>query len=61
VLLPVKVTPELRKRFRLACVEDDVTYAEMLERFLDGRDAKLRRQQAQQAHPFHRPGRDAAS
>jgi hypothetical protein len=61
VLLPVKVSPALRTRVKVAAAQEDMTYAQLIEHLLDMRDDRLRRQQAQQAHPFHRPGRDAAS
>ena len=55
VLLPLKVTPDLRKRFKLRAVENDLTYAELIERWLDADDARIARQRRAQAHPLHQP------
>lgn len=61
VLLPVKMTPEQRKRFRMVCVEHGKTYAQMIVELLDERDARLARAQRQQAHPLHRPNTPVSS
>ena len=55
VLLPVKVRPDLRQRFKVRAAQEGLTYAQMIERWLDADDAKLARQRRQQVHPLHRP------
>lgn len=55
ILVPVKMTPDLRKRFRVAAVERDMTYAQLIAHLLDREDERVKRAQARQAHPFHRP------
>lgn len=55
ILVPIKMAPDLRQRFRLAAVSDDMTYAQLIERLLDEREEKLSKARAKQAHPFHRP------
>lgn len=55
VLLPVKMTVDQRKRFKVACAAEELTYGQLISQLLDERDAKLARQQRQQAHPLHRP------
>lgn len=55
VLLPVKLHPDLRKRFKLRAVEEDKTYAELIEAWLDADDARIARQRRSQVHPLHRP------
>ena len=55
ILVPVKMTPALRKRFKQAALDDDMTYAQLIERLLDEREEKLSKARAKQAHPFHRP------
>ena len=55
ILVPIKMAPDLRQRFRLAAVADDMTYAQLIERLLDEREEKLSKARAKQAHPFHRP------
>lgn len=55
VLLPVKMVPDQRKRFRMLCMEYDKTYAEMIIMWMDERESLIKRSQAQQAHPMHRP------
>jgi hypothetical protein len=59
VLLPVKMRVDLRKRFKLAAVAEDKTYAELIEAWLDERDARLERDRRRQVHPFHRPAASA--
>lgn len=55
VMLPVKMTPDQRKRFRVVCAEAGKTYGDMIVFLLDERDRKLAYQRRQQAHPLHRP------
>ncbi|QPX62180.1 ribbon-helix-helix DNA binding domain protein [Mycobacterium phage Indlovu] len=55
VLVPIKMRPELRRRFRLAAVEADLTYAQLIERWLDADAERSERQRRKQVHPFHRP------
>lgn len=54
-LIPIKGTPELHKRLRIAAAEEGVSYAELLTRWLDRRDANIKRQRAAQPSPLHRP------
>lgn len=61
VMLPVKMTPDLRKRFKMRCAGEDVTYGEMIEYWMDRDDEAVRRQRRQQAHPLHRPNDTAVS
>lgn len=55
VLLPIKMRRDLRKRFKLKAVDNDCTYAELIERWMDQDDARLDRARRAQAHPLHRP------
>jgi len=55
VMVPVKMTLEQRTRFKVACAEEGVSYADLVDKLLDEREAKRQRQQRQQAHPLHRP------
>ena len=54
-LIPVKGTPQLQKRLKVAAAEEEMTYAELIEFWLDQRDARLRRERAKQPSPLHRP------
>lgn len=58
VLIPIKASPELRRRFRMAAVEADLTYAQLIERWLDADAARAERARRQQVHPFHRPAEE---
>lgn len=49
------VTPELRKRLKIACVEEGVRYADLIDKLLDERDAREIRRKRSQASPLHRP------
>jgi hypothetical protein len=55
VLLPVKMTIDQRKRFKVACAAEELTYGQMITALLDERDTRLARAQRRQAHPLHRP------
>jgi hypothetical protein len=55
ISVPIKMTADQRRRFRVAAAEDDVTYAQLIIDLLDERDAKHHRLKRAQAHPFHRP------
>jgi hypothetical protein len=59
VLLPVKMTIDQRKRFKVACAAEELTYGKLISRLLDERDARLARARQRQAHPLHRPEVDA--
>ncbi|QGH75314.1 ribbon-helix-helix DNA binding domain protein [Mycobacterium phage Quesadilla] len=61
ILVPIKMRPDLRKRFRVRAVERDMTYAQLIESWLDEEDRKLERARQRQAHPFHRPSPEAAA
>jgi len=61
-MVPVKMTAEERARFKAACAhEGNLSYAELIVRWLDERDARLARAQARQAHPLHRPAAPTTS
>lgn len=51
------VTPDLRKRFKAAAAQEGMTYAEMIEFWLDERDKRLENQRRQQNHPLARANR----
>lgn len=56
-MVPVKMTVEERARFKVACAEEgNLSYAGLIIKFLDERDARRERARSRQAHPFHRPG-----
>ena len=55
VLLPVKMTPDQRKRFKIACAEENRTYGDLIMLLLDRRDRALAQQRRAQAHPLHTP------
>lgn len=61
ILVPIKMRPDLRKRFRVRAVEGDMTYAQLIEHWLDEEDRKRQRAAARQAHPLHRPAPEAAA
>ena len=54
-LIPIKGSTELHRRLRIAAAEEGVSYAELLTRWLDRRDANIKRQRAAQPSPLHRP------
>ena len=54
-LIGIKGTPDLQKRMKIACIEEGLTYAELIDRLLDMREERRNRQRAQQAHPLARP------
>lgn len=56
MLIGVKGTADLRKRMKLACAEEGMTYGELIAALLDIREARLRKQRASQSHPLARPG-----
>ena len=60
VLLPVKMPPDQRKRFKVACAEEGLTYGELITELLDRRDRALAQQRRVQAHPLHTPKRKSA-
>ena len=49
----LRLTPDQRRRFRLACVEADLTYAELLVQMLDERDRGKRARGAVAQSPLH--------
>ena len=57
MLVPVKLTDAERTRLKVACAEDDSTYADFIVAALDRRDADRQTAavRAKQAHPFHVP------
>lgn len=52
------VSEQLHRRIRVAAAEEGVAYHGLIELLLDQRDARIRRQRAQQASPLHRPPAD---
>ena len=56
-MLPVKVTPEQRKRFKAMCAEAGQTYGEWITEQMGKVEARKRAQQRAQAHPLHQPTR----
>jgi hypothetical protein len=57
-MVPVKMTDAERARFKVACVEEgNLSYADLIVRWLDERDARLAvdERRAKQVHPLHRP------
>lgn len=51
----LRLTREQRRRLRVAAAEEDLSYAGLVMRFLDERDARVARQRAAQVSPLHRP------
>jgi uncharacterized protein (DUF1778 family) len=49
----LRLTPDQRRRFRRACVDDDVTYAQFVLNALDARDRRVARRPAVAASPLH--------
>lgn len=54
-LIPVKGTPTLQRRLKIAAAEDGKTYAQLITEWLDTRDQNIRRRRAAQPSPLHRP------
>ncbi|AYP70050.1 hypothetical protein I5G62_gp64 [Mycobacterium phage CRB2] len=61
ILVPIKMRPDLRRRFRVRAVQADMTYAQLIEHWLDAEDRREARAAARQAHPLHRPAPEAAT
>lgn len=59
-MLPVKMTPEQRQRFKIACAEEGLSYAGLVLQMLDERDRRKERARQRQAHPLHRPAPEQA-
>lgn len=55
MLIPVRVTPDVRHRFKLEAAKLGLTYSELIERMLDTRRELERRERAKQPSPLHRP------
>ena len=55
LLVPIKMTAPQRKRLRQAALDEDTTYANLIGQLLDMREDRLKRSQAAQVHPLHRP------
>lgn len=49
------VTPELHKRFRVACAEEGMAAHQLLDLLMDERDSRQRRRLGQMRSPLHRP------
>lgn len=54
LLIPLKGSPELRQRLKIAAAEDGLTYAEMLWALLDVREDRRAKQRRMQRSPLHR-------
>lgn len=57
VTLPVKMTPDQRKRFKAVCAEDGLTYGDWISKQLDQRERNRAQARRAQAHPLHTPTR----
>ena len=55
VMLPIKMSVDLRQRFKVAAAEEGTTYAGLIEQWLNERDRKVVNARRQQAHPLHIP------
>lgn len=55
VLLPVKMTPEQRIRFKVICTDHGKTYAGMIVEWMDNYEQSLKAKKAGQVHPLHIP------
>ncbi|AKF14326.1 hypothetical protein SEA_VINCENZO_64 [Mycobacterium phage Vincenzo] len=55
LLVPVKMLPEQRKRFKVMCAAQGVSYEEKIVQWMDNEEANARRKAARQAHPLHQP------
>lgn len=53
----LRITPDLRRRLRIASAEEGLSYAGLFTMLLDMRDERLRRQRAAMAHPLHQAAR----
>lgn len=51
----LRLTPDQRRRLRVAAAEEDTSYAGLIMALLDERDAKIARIRAAQPSPLHRP------
>ena len=49
----LRLTPDLRRRLRIASAEEGLSYAGLFTMLLDMRDDRLKRQRAAMAHPLH--------
>lgn len=52
----IRTTPDLLRRFRIACAEEGMTYDELLRYLLGLRAERLERQRRAMAHPLHKVG-----
>ena len=57
VLIPVRMPPDQRKRFKTLCAEAGATYEEWIIEQMNRVEARKRAQQRAQAHPLHQPTR----
>ncbi|ABD58568.1 hypothetical protein PBI_PIPEFISH_71 [Mycobacterium phage Pipefish] len=48
----LRLSPTQRTRFKVACAEDGLSYADMVIELLDLRDDRNRRRRAAMAHPL---------
>ena len=53
----LRLTPDLRRRLRIASAEEGLSYAGLFTMLLDMRDDRLKRQRAAMAHPLHQAAR----
>lgn len=59
-MVPLKMTPEQRKRFKTLCAAEGGSYADWVVKRMDAEEAKLERARRAQAHPLHQPTRKSA-
>lgn len=62
VLLQINMPRDLRVRFRIAALKEDMTYAQMVEMLMDRYEHAEQRQRRRMAHPLYvapedRPGK----
>lgn len=53
----LRLTPDLRRRLRIASAEEGLSYAGLFTMLLDMRDERIKRQRAAMAHPLHQAAR----
>lgn len=51
----LRMTPDQRKRLKLAAVERDLSYADLIMTLLDEHDARMEKARRFQKSPLHRP------
>jgi hypothetical protein len=51
------MTPDQRKRFKVMCADEGLSYADMIDQWMTRHEAKMTRERRAQAHPLHQPVR----